>query len=75
MLDDAEIGHHSIVAAGSVVTEGTDVPPYSLVVGTPAEVKGDTSDSDWFGAAESYMQRAETYRETSELIAEGSEDL
>jgi len=75
VLDDADIGHHSIVAAGSVVTEDTDVPPYSLAVGTPAEVKGDTSDSDWFGAAESYMELAEEYRETSELIAESSGDL
>lgn len=74
VLDDAEIGHHSIVAAGSVVTEGTDVPPYSLVVGAPAEVKGDTSDSDWFGAAESYVELAEKHRETSEVIARGSED-
>lgn len=68
VLDNASIGHHSIVAAGSVVTEGTDVPSYSLVVGTPAKVKGDTSDSDWFGAAESYIERAEKYRKTSEVI-------
>lgn len=75
VLDDAEIGHHSIVAAGSVVTERTEIPPYSLAVGTPAEVRGDTSDSDWFGAAESYTKLAEEHRETSELIARGSEDL
>ena len=75
VLDDAEIGHHSIVAAGSVVTERTEIPPYSLAVGAPAEVKGDTSDSNWFGAAENYMELAEEHRETSELVARSSEDL
>lgn len=65
VLDNAEIGHHSIVAAGSVVTENTKVEPYSLVVGTPAKVKGDTSGSDWFEAAERYMERAEIHAETS----------
>lgn len=75
VLDDAEIGHHSIVAAGSVVTERTEIPPYSLAVGAPAEVKGDTSDSNWFGAAENYMELAEEHRETSELIARSSEEL
>lgn len=75
VLDDAEIGHHSIVAAGSVVTERTEIPPYSLAVGAPAEVKGDTSDSNWFGAAENYMELAEEHRETSDLIARSSEDL
>lgn len=30
------IGHHSIIAAGSIVTK--DVPPYSVVAGVPAKV-------------------------------------
>src|SRR3989338_6041954 len=34
-----EIGHHSIVAAGTVITKPIKVPPYSLVVGNPAVVK------------------------------------
>lgn len=74
VLDDAHVGHHSIVAAGSVVTENTEIPPYSLVVGAPAEVKADTSDSDWFSAAEHYMELAEKYRETSEVVPERPED-
>jgi acetyltransferase-like isoleucine patch superfamily enzyme len=36
VLMGVRIGHHSIVAAGSVVLEGTIVPPYSLVAGIPA---------------------------------------
>jgi acetyltransferase-like isoleucine patch superfamily enzyme len=36
-----KIGHHSAIGAGAVVLEGTDVPPYSLVVGVPARVVRD----------------------------------
>jgi len=34
----AHIGHHSVVAAGTVV-DGVRVPPYSLVIGNPMQVK------------------------------------
>lgn len=34
----AHIGHHSVVAAGTIVEAGP-VPPYSLVIGNPMEVK------------------------------------
>jgi gamma-carbonic anhydrase len=38
ILDGAKIGHHSIVAAGALVTEGMQVPPYSVVMGVPGKV-------------------------------------
>ena len=34
----AHIGHHSVVAAGTIV-EGVRIPPYSLIVGNPMKVK------------------------------------
>lgn len=34
----ARIGHHSVVAAGTIV-EGVEIPPFSLVVGNPMVVK------------------------------------
>lgn len=34
----ANIGHHSIIAAGAVVLENSQIPPYSLVVGVPGRV-------------------------------------
>jgi len=34
----ANIGHHSVIAAGSIV-EGQKIPPYSLVYGNPMKVK------------------------------------
>ncbi len=39
VLDDAEIGDFSIVAAGAVVTPRTKVPPYSIVMGVPGDVQ------------------------------------
>jgi len=38
VLDGAVIGERSIIGAGAVVTGGTEVPPGSLVLGTPAKV-------------------------------------
>ena len=34
----AHIGHHSVVAAGTIV-EGVKIPPYSLIIGNPMVVK------------------------------------
>lgn len=42
ILYDVTIGHHSIVAAGSVVTK--DVLPYTIVGGNPARVIGNVDD-------------------------------
>jgi acetyltransferase-like isoleucine patch superfamily enzyme len=36
ILPGVTIGHHSVVAAGAVVTK--DVPPHSLVAGVPAKI-------------------------------------
>lgn len=34
----AHIGHHSVVAAGTIV-DGVKIPPYSLVIGNPMQIK------------------------------------
>lgn len=34
----AKIGHHSVIASGTIV-EGVDIPPYSLIIGNPMIVK------------------------------------
>ena len=34
----ATIGHHSVVAAGTIV-EGIEIPPYSLISGNPMKIK------------------------------------
>lgn len=44
VLSHARIGRGSLVAAGAVVTEGTEAPPGSLLVGVPAKVVREVDD-------------------------------
>ena len=46
VLNGALVGHDSIVAAGTLVTEGTRIPPRSLVMGSPGKVRRELSDAD-----------------------------
>ena len=46
LLNGAHIGADSIVAAGSLVTEGMRIPPRSLVMGRPAKVKRPLTDEE-----------------------------
>jgi carbonic anhydrase/acetyltransferase-like protein (isoleucine patch superfamily) len=45
IMDGAEIGEGCLVAAGSLVREGFQAPPHSLVAGWPAVVKGPLSEA------------------------------
>lgn len=66
VMDHADIGAESIVAAGALVTEGTKVPPRSLVLGSPAKVVRElTADEVQFlhKSAENYKQYVQWYRE------------
>ena len=40
LLDGCEVGEESLIGAGSVLREGTVVPPRSFAAGVPAIVKG-----------------------------------
>ena len=46
VLDNAEIGEQSLIAAGSVVTPRTKIPARSLVRGSPARVIRELSESE-----------------------------
>lgn len=46
LLNGVHVGHDSIVAAGTLITEGTVIPPRSLVMGRPGKVKRTLSDVD-----------------------------
>jgi carbonic anhydrase/acetyltransferase-like protein (isoleucine patch superfamily) len=48
-LDDVRVGHESLVAAGSLVSPGTIIPPRSFVMGMPARVKRPLSDEEVAG--------------------------
>jgi carbonic anhydrase/acetyltransferase-like protein (isoleucine patch superfamily) len=45
LLNGGRIGSDSVIAAGAVVTSGTEIPENSLVVGLPAKVVHEVRDS------------------------------
>jgi carbonic anhydrase/acetyltransferase-like protein (isoleucine patch superfamily) len=61
ILDGAEIGAQSIIGANALVTQFTQIPPGSLVIGSPAVVKRELSPEeraslkDW---AQKYVDNA-----------------
>lgn len=61
VLNGAEIGEDSIVAAGALVTERFSVPPRSLVMGSPAKVKRALTD-DEVASVLGYATRYVNYR-------------
>ncbi|HMG33526.1 MAG TPA: gamma carbonic anhydrase family protein [Blastocatellia bacterium] len=46
VLDEVVIGEESFIAAGSLVTPGTIIPPRSLVMGSPAKVRRPVTDQE-----------------------------
>ena len=46
VMDHAVIGTNSIVGAGALVTQGTEVPPRSMVLGQPARVVRTLTDGE-----------------------------
>jgi len=46
VLDGVRVGKHSLVAAGSLITPNTQIPPCSLVMGSPAKVKRELSGEE-----------------------------
>jgi carbonic anhydrase/acetyltransferase-like protein (isoleucine patch superfamily) len=63
-MDGAVIGEDSVVGAGALVTEGTIVPPKSLVLGSPAKVRRPVTDKElaWIKeSAVNYVKYAGLY--------------
>lgn len=66
VMDDAEIGEESIIGAGALVTQGTKIPPRSLVLGSPAKVIRPLKEEEikfLHQSAENYKQYVKWYRE------------
>jgi len=65
LLDDVRIGELSLVAAGSLVSPGTIIPPRSLVMGFPAKVKRALTDQEAAGLEvfwKNYVEYTREYR-------------
>jgi carbonic anhydrase/acetyltransferase-like protein (isoleucine patch superfamily) len=56
LLNGVRVGTESIVAAGSLVPEGFEVPPQSMVMGSPAKVRRSLS-ADEVDAIRGYADR------------------
>jgi carbonic anhydrase/acetyltransferase-like protein (isoleucine patch superfamily) len=64
ILNGAEIGEESIVAAGTLVPEGMKIPPRSLVMGLPAKVRREVTEQEKASLrvyANNYLEYKETY--------------
>ena len=69
VLNGARIGKESIVAAGTVVTEGLQVPPRSLIAGVPGRVRRTLLEADVElirTYAADYVEYTRAYLEASE---------
>jgi gamma-carbonic anhydrase len=72
LLNGAVIGSGSIVAAGALVVEGMQVPPRSLVMGSPAKVKRPLTD-DEVAEIQVYADKYVKYR--LDYLGAGSSEL
>jgi gamma-carbonic anhydrase len=65
VMDGARIGSRSIVGAGSLIPKGMEVPPGSLVIGSPGRIVRTLSMEEQSGIrgwAEKYIQVSEEHR-------------
>jgi carbonic anhydrase/acetyltransferase-like protein (isoleucine patch superfamily) len=72
VLDGAEIGARSIIGANALVTTGTQIPPGSLVVGSPGKVIRQLSLDEQDGIktwALKYVENAKYFRTHQERSA------
>lgn len=66
LLDGAEVGNYCIVAAGALVPPGMKIPDESLVMGSPAKIRGKVPPERLAmlkAGASGYSQLARQYRE------------
>jgi carbonic anhydrase/acetyltransferase-like protein (isoleucine patch superfamily) len=61
ILNGVKIGAGSIIAAGTLLLERTEIPPGSLVVGHPGKVKRPLTAADQ-SAIDAYAQRYVEYK-------------
>jgi carbonic anhydrase/acetyltransferase-like protein (isoleucine patch superfamily) len=61
LLNGVEVGEDSIVAAGTLVPEGTSLPPRSLVMGSPGKVRRPLSAEE-VASIRRYADRYVSYR-------------
>ncbi|MFH1742445.1 MAG: gamma carbonic anhydrase family protein, partial [bacterium] len=70
ILSHSHVGAESVIGAGAVITEGTKIPPHSLVLGIPGKVVRslDTEETPGRNTAESYAVLAAQYLSESGCV-------
>lgn len=74
VLDGSRIGRFSLIAAGAVVREGMQVPPRSLVVGVPAQIKRELTDEEVERITRTPERYARLARKTRQACLEAGHD-
>ena len=67
VMNGAHVGSDSIVAAGTLVPEGAQIPPRSLVMGVPGKVRRELTDAELERVARNaavYVDKARLYAAT-----------
>ena len=65
VLNGAEIGEYALIGAGALVTENKNIPPRTLVLGTPARVVRELTEKDlerMRRTMESYVEKGQEQR-------------
>ncbi|HLP28146.1 MAG TPA: gamma carbonic anhydrase family protein [Candidatus Didemnitutus sp.] len=73
ILDGAQIGHHSMIAAGAVVREGFVVPPGTLAAGVPAKIVRELTEAEKAKleqSAQNYIDYVASYRNNTNVRTE-----
>jgi carbonic anhydrase/acetyltransferase-like protein (isoleucine patch superfamily) len=71
VLNNAKIGEFSIIGANALVTAGTEIPPYSLVLGSPAKVVKTISEDQKtmiINNAAEYAKKAQVFKKHHKKI-------
>ncbi|EDP65784.1 Carbonic anhydrase/acetyltransferaseisoleucine patch superfamily protein [alpha proteobacterium BAL199] len=66
VLNGAKIGNDCLIGANALITEGKEIPPRSVVMGSPGKVVRELSDGDLERIrrpAQSYIERMRVYRD------------
>jgi carbonic anhydrase/acetyltransferase-like protein (isoleucine patch superfamily) len=67
IMNGCRIGRGSIIGAGSILLENQEIPPFSLVVGSPGQVKK-TYDEKIRISSSVYVARAAKFLQDLERI-------
>jgi len=72
MLSYAVVGEQALIGAGSIVTEGMEVPPRTLVLGAPGRVKRELTKEELARLDRSWRNYVEYKNEYLKLLAVSS---